>query len=141
MIFDKSHKLSDAQAVTATAISANVIEWGDNGTIYGDSGAIPREKGEGYPVPLLVQVVENFAGNTSLTITLEQADNAGLSAGAEVLWSSGAIPVAKLKAGYQVPTKFLPRGVSKKYLGLRYAVGGSNATAGKVTAGIVAGIS
>ena len=131
---------ADGQAVTATAISENVVQWSANGTVYGAAAAITRDIGDGTPVPLLVQVTETFATLTSLTITLESADNAGLSTNAVVHWSSGAIVAADLVAGKQVPIRFLPKDIEKEFLGLRFTVTGSNATAGKITAAVVAGI-
>lgn len=140
MIFDRQLLLSDGQAVTATAVSTNSIQWPDMGRVYGAAADLVRGVGEGNPVPLLVQVTENFATLTSLTITLESADNTGLSSNAVVHWSSGAIAVAALVAGFQVPIRFLPKGIVKPHLGLRYTVAGASATAGKITAGVVAGI-
>ena len=131
---------ADGQAVTATAISENVVQWSANGTVYGAAAAITRDIGDGTPVPLLVQVTETFATLTSLTITLESADNAALSTNAVVHWSSGAIVAADLVAGKQVPIRFLPKDIEKEFLGLRVTVTGSNATAGKITAAVVAGI-
>ena len=140
MIFDTQLLFADDQAVTATAISENVLQMRDMGTVYGASAALTRDIGDGNPVPLLVQVTTTFATLTSLTITLESADNAALSTNAVVHWSSGAVAAASLVAGFQVPIRYLPKDIEKDYLGLRFTVGGSNATAGKIKAGIAAGI-
>jgi len=141
MIFDNSQLLfSNDQAVTVTAISTNVVQWNAMGTVYDHAAALTRDIGDGNPVPLLVQVTTAFATLTSLTITLESADNAALSTNAVVHWSSGAIAVADLVAGKQVPIRFLPKDIEKLYLGLRYTVTGTTATAGAIRAGIVAGI-
>lgn len=139
MISDNQLLLSNDQAVTATAISENVIQWPAMGTVFGAASALERDIGDGTPVPFLVTVTDDFATLTSLTITLESADNAALSSNAVVHWSSGAIAAANLVAGFQVPIRFLPKDIEKEYLGLRYTVGGSNATAGTVWAGVVAG--
>lgn len=137
MILNKNYLLSDGQAVTATAISANVIQWPTNGTPVGEAAAITLNLGDGTPLPLFIQVTETFATLTSLTITIETADDAGLSSGAVVLASSGAIPAATLVAGH-VPTfqEHVPNATMKAFFGLRYTVGGSNATAGKITAAV-----
>lgn len=140
MIFDSQLIFAEDQAVTATAISTNVLQMRSMGTVYGASSALTRDVGDGNPVPLLVQVTADFATLTSLTITLESADNAALSTNAVVHWDSGAIAAASLVAGFQVPIRFLPKNIEKDYLGLRFTVGGSNATAGTIMAGIVAGI-
>ena len=68
--------LSIAQAITATAISANVMDLGIPGTPYGGAAPLDRDFGKGTPVPILIQVVEDFATCTSVTITLETGPNA-----------------------------------------------------------------
>lgn len=125
MILDNENLFSDAQAITATASSTNVIK-------------LPKGLAKGQPVRLLCQVVEDFATLTNLTVGVRTS--ATVSAGALVspstLVSTAAIGVASLKAGYQFPIEFVPNGTSE-YVDLNFTVGGSNATAGKVTAGIV----
>ena len=142
MIIDTLHSTySEDQAVTATAISENVVQINDAGTVFGESAAISRNPGAGNEIPLLIQVTEDFATLTSLTITLETADNAALSTNAVVLASSGAIAVADLVAGYRPNfTRIFPDGVLSDYVGLRYTVTGSNATAGKISAAIAAAV-
>jgi len=137
MILNQNLLLSNAQAITATAISANVIAWPDTGIAPNEAAAILRNIGGGTELPMLIQVVETFATLTSLTITIETADDAGLTSGAVVLASSGAIAAATLVAGHR-PTfsRVVPDGTMKKYFGLRFTVGGSNATAGKITAAV-----
>ena len=138
MIFDKQSLLSDAQAITATAVSTNVIDLQAMGTVPRQGAALTRDEFAGDCVPFLAQVVQDFATLTSLTITLESSDNSDLSSSV-VHATSGAIPAASLKAGYRWNLAEMPEGVSKRYLGLRYTVAGSDATAGKITAGFVAG--
>lgn len=138
MIFSNEDILSDDQAITATAISENVIDLGAKGTPYDAAAALNGDFGKGTPVPFVCQVTETFATLTSLTITVETASNASLSSGAVVAYSSGAIAAATLVQGYQIPLQVLPESLTGRYLGLRYTVGGLNATAGKITAGIVA---
>ena len=136
MILNKDLILSENQAVTATAISANVIAWPDNGTPPGEGAAITRNLGSGTPIPMLMQVTEAFATLTSLTITMETSDNADLSAGT-VLGSSEAIAAAALVPGYRPSfSRFVPDATMKKYFGLRYTVTGTAATAGKITAAV-----
>lgn len=140
MILDKNLLLSENQAITGTAVSQNIIQIPDSGTVYGEAAAISRNPGVGVEVPILIQVVEDFATLTSLTITLETADNAALSTNAEVLFSTGAIAAASLVAGWQSPIRVLPDFVLRDYLGLRYTVTGSDATAGKITAAIATNV-
>ena len=136
MILSAKALFCEDQAVTATAISENVLEFLDNGTVYGEAAAIARNLGAGNEIPLGLQVTEDFATLTSLTITLESDSVAGLSSSPTVHYSSGAIPAASLVAGYKMPIRWLPVGTIGKYLGFRFTVTGSNATAGKITAGL-----
>lgn len=137
MILNKNLVFSEKQAITATAISTNVLQFLPTGTVPYDAAAITRNLGRGTYIPLLLQVTTTFATLTSLTITLETADNAALSSGAVVLATTGAIPAASLVAGFRIPSPtVLPDATLKTYLGVRYTVGGSNATAGTITAAL-----
>lgn len=136
MIFSAQQKFSEAQAVTVTARSTNVIDLGAPGTPYDAAAALNQDIGKGAKIPLLVQVVEDFATLTSLTIAIEtgSADTLG------TVIASQTIPVADLKAGKQFSVDVLPQQVAERYLGLRYTVTGTTATAGKITAGITMGV-
>lgn len=137
MILSKNLILAENQAITATAISQNVIQWNTVGIAPYEAAAIARNLGAGTEIPLLMQVTEAFATLTSLTITIETADDAALSSGAVVLGSSGAIAAAALVLGYRPTfTRFVPDATMKAFFGLRFTVGGSNATAGKITAAV-----
>lgn len=135
MILDTQLTLSEDQAVTATAISENVIQWPSMGVVPNETGSIDRNLGAGNEIPILIQVTEDFATLTSLTVTIETSAAAGLTS-ATVLYSSGAIAAADLVAGYQLPMRWMPDATMLEYVGLRYTVGGSNATAGKITAAV-----
>lgn len=136
MILSANLTFSEDQAVTATAISTNVLDLGANGTVYGESAAIPLNLGAGREIPFLIQVTEDFATLTSLTISIESDSAAGLGSSPTVHYASEAIPVASLVAGFKLPIRWMPVGVLGRYLGLRYTVGGSNATTGKITAAL-----
>lgn len=138
MIFSKQQLFSDKQAVTATAISENVLDLGVRATPYGAKAALKRDKGLGTKIPILVQVTNDFATLTSLTITVETSAAEALS-NSTVLYSSGAILAANLKAGFQIPIDVLPNKATGRYLGIRYTVAGDNATTGNITAGITMG--
>jgi hypothetical protein len=137
MILDKNTLLSDDQAVTATAISENVIDLAVLGTTY-DGVALSRKEGTLQKVPFLVQVTADFATLTSLTISIESSAAAGLTS--PTVHFSQVIAVADLVAGKKISYDFLPNGITGRYLGLRYTVTGSNATAGNITAGVVAAV-
>lgn len=138
MIFDSTLLLSNAQAITADAASTNIIDLGAPGKVYGAGANLIRDVGKGKPIPLLVQVVEAFATLTSLTISL-QVDDADTFGSPKTVWTSPAIPVAELIAGKVVVPEYIPRGTNERYMRLYYDVTGSNATAGKITAGVTMG--
>ena len=129
MITDKLLRVSEDQAVTATAVSTNTIDLG-----------VARDMGEGQNLYVVFTVTETFATLTSLTIDVVTDSAAALSSPA-VNASSGAITLAGggLAAGQQHVIAINPdiAGVGERYLGAKYTVSGSNATTGKITADIV----
>lgn len=137
MIFSVQQMFSDDQAITATALSTNVIDLGVAGTPYRAAAPLHQDVGKGCGVPILVQVTEDFAGLTSLTVTVEVSQNADMSA-SRVL-ASQTIPVAELEAGKQMSVQVVPNDADLRYLAVRYTVAGGPATAGTVTAGITMG--
>jgi hypothetical protein len=136
MILDLNLLFCENQAITGDAISTNVIRLQDAGTPHGDAAPLIRNLGAGEHIPLLIQVTEDFNTLTSLEITLETSDSADLSS-STVMAASGAIPLAKLLAGFRPAfTRVLPDGENQDYLGLRFNVTGSNPTTGKITAAL-----
>jgi len=133
MVLDKSLLFSEAQAITADAASTNVIDLGALG-ITPHLGAQLKHNVGHKKIPLLIQVVENFATLTSLKIAIQSDDNDGFSSAKELL--AITVPVAELIAGFKVPFRQLPI-IKERYVRIYYDVNGSNATAGKITAGIV----
>jgi hypothetical protein len=134
MLTDAQNYFSNAQAVTATAISENVIDANHASNALKDLGC------RGAPVYLRIQIDEAFATATSVTFTLESDSTANLATSATTHWSSGAIAIASLTAGAIVATVQLPEmGTYERYVGLRYTIGGSSATAGKVSAFLTGG--
>lgn len=126
MLLDMETLYSDAQSITATAESANVVRLSKGNF---------SEVAFGTPIPLSVQVVEDFEGATSVNVAFETSANENFS-DEKVLAQSGDIPAEKLKAGYTFPLNYVPKG-NLGYTRLKYTVDGS-ASAGKITAGIVA---
>ena len=129
MIIDNNLRVSTDQAVTASAVSTDCIDLSQ-----------ARDIGEGKPLYAVFTVTTTFATLTSLTLNVVADTAAGLGS-ATVLTSSAAITLASggLAAGKQyvlvVPPALASTG--KRYLGASYTVGGSNATAGKVTCDFV----
>lgn len=126
MRLDSQAIFSDAQEITASAASTNVVE------ISKPNGHI-SEVSFGKDIPLLIQVVEDFAGLTSLKVGVQTDDNEDFSDAKTLVEAS--LDLADLKAGAKFPIKSVPAG-NKGYMRLYYTVTGT-ATAGKITAGIV----
>jgi hypothetical protein len=135
MILNMNETFSENQAITATAISTNVITFPLTGTVVGEAAAVARNLGAGNEIPLMIQVTEAFATATTITFSLESSAVVGLTS-ATVHWTSPAIAIATLVPGYKLPVRILPDGTMLQYLGMRYTVGGASATAGKVTAAL-----
>lgn len=143
MIFDKQTLFSDAQAITASAGSTNTIDLGATGTVYGNSVALSRDIGPGKEIPILVQVVTAFdsvADDETLTVALQLDTTDTITPDKTI--TLGTLTNAQLKvAGTRIPFRVVPDGVNLRYARLYYTVAGSgNFTAGKITAGIVAGV-
>ncbi len=122
MLLDTQNLFSDAQAITATAASTNVVRFG---------------KGDISFVPLLIQVVESFATLTSLTVAVQTATDSAFTT--PVSLASVTVAAADLTTGTVLPINYIPKG-NLGYMRIYYTVTGSNATAGKITAGVCAGI-
>lgn len=137
MILSAQQTFSDDQAITVTAISTNVIDLGATGTPYDATAALNGDIAKGTKIPVLVQVTEDFATLTSLTVTVEVSAAAAMTS--PVVLATETILLADLVAGKQMHMQVLPNGADKRYLGVRYTVAGTTATAGKVTAAITMG--
>ncbi len=142
MILSDQDIFSNAQAITATAASANAIDLKATGIIYGASGAMARDVGKGSKIPLLVQVVETFvSGATDGTLNIAvELDSTEIFTPDKTI-NLGTFLEADLVPGFQIPFDVLPNGLSLQFMRLKYTVGGSgDFTGGKLTAGIVAGV-
>ncbi|GAA3113549.1 hypothetical protein GCM10010520_67090 [Rhizobium viscosum] len=132
MIFDRQTLLSDAQAITATGPSTNVINLGPI------KQGLTRDIGKGEPIPFLMQVVESFNNLTSLAVTIQTDDNEAFPSPKAVITTT--LNLADLKAGKIIPPSHIPRGTDELYLRLLYTVTGAAPTTGKITAGFTAGV-
>lgn len=134
MILDNQTLFSDQQAITVTTVSTNTIDLGPI------NAGVVRDVGNGKPVPIVIQVTENFAaaGAAVLTVTLQTDDNPSFTSPKTVSTVPGAA-VADLRAGKAITMDYLPRGANERYLRLNYTVVTGPMTAGRITAGIVMG--
>lgn len=137
-ILDTTNEFSDAQAVTASAISTNVIDLlpaAIGGNILTDLGATDE-----IYLSIFVQTTATSAGASTVTFSLESDSTVDLATSATVHWTSSAVAKASLVAGYKVATICLPQGSYERYLGLRYTVATADLTAGKFDAFLHVGI-
>lgn len=130
MLVDRENTVSKEQALTATAVSTDVV----------DLSAAPTDLFGGSPECNLVVVVEETfvsGGSSTLVIDVVDDDNTSLSSPA-VLASSPSIAKAALVAGAKfaipVPPNLGATSGRQRYIGARYTVGTANFTAGKLTA-------
>ena len=136
-IFSAQQIFSEDQAITATAVSTNILDLGVPATPILAGGALVRDIGKGTPIPILIQCTEAFDNLTSLQVDLEVDDNTGFSS-AKVI-ESQVILLADLVAGKQTFMQYVPNGADERYMQVRYTVVGTTPTAGKMTAGITMG--
>lgn len=127
MYIDKALQVSDEQAVTASAASTDVIDFGQaNPNVGMDDRA-----------SMVITVDVAAAASGDATVTFSVQDSANNSAFADVA-VTGAIGKATLVAGHQIvipmPTKL------RRYCRVYYTVASGPLTAGKFSAQVVAGI-
>lgn len=127
MVLDQENLFSNSQAITATAVSENVIDLG-----------VDRDIGKGEPIEVLVAVEVAATSGTSaatLTVELQTDDNESFSS-PTVLASSEAYPVGDLVVGFQPFKIRVPRG-TERYLRLNYTAGTENFTALTLKSGLI----
>lgn len=138
MIIDALNLFSDEQAITADAASTNIIDTQPQATTgYVTTGrsavTILRDAGIGQDLKVFGYVGTVFATIVTLTISL-QTDADVAFGSAVTLWTTPAIPLATLVAGYRF--KFPPViSPTERYLRLFYDVS-TSATTGTITAGL-----
>lgn len=132
MLTDAFLQLSDAQAVTATAVSTNTI----------DLGANTRDMGPGTELFANFTVGTTFTAVGSATMTLQIISSAAANLGSPtVLLQSDALGKAELTAGRVIS---LPIGNAllaaqskgQRYLGVNYVVATGPMTAGAISCSI-----
>ena len=125
MIIDKFLQVSDAQAVTASAASTDVI----------DTGAANRAIGDVTSLAAVITVDQAATADGAATVTFSLQDSADNSTFTDVV-ASAAIGKAALTAGAQAAVPTLPSNL-RRYIRVYYTVGTGPLTAGKFSAQIV----
>ena len=130
MITDKLLRVSEAQAVTTTAVSTDKVDL-----------SVARDIGEGESLYMNFAIGTAFAGGTSTAFEVVVADDAALTSNVTVVGSSGVLLTAALTASKNIAVRINPLigSTGKRYFGARYTVVGTN-SAGTVTADVVHGI-
>lgn len=127
MIIDKLLQVSNEQAVTATAASTDVIDFGQANPDVGMAECCK----------MVITTDESATAAGAATVTFAVQDSADNSTFADVSVTA-AIGKATLVAGYQIvipmPTKL------RRYCRVNYTVGTGPLTAGKFSAQLVTGI-
>lgn len=127
MLIDKQLLVSEAQAVTASAVSTNVIDL----SAYRNVGV-----GKDIEAALFVDEAATAAGAATVDFEIQTDDNAGFSTPTTVFKVS-AVPKASIVPGYNPFAGFkLPAGV-ERYLRFNYTVATGPLTAGKFTGGLI----
>lgn len=127
MFIDKALQVSNEQAVTASAASTDVIDFGQANP---NIGMDDRSK-------MVITVDESATASGAATVTFSVQDSADNSSFADVAVTA-AIGKATLAAGHQIvvpmPTKL------RRYCRVYYTVATGPLTAGKFSAQVVTGI-
>ncbi len=113
MLIDSRLEFSNAQALTASAASTNVVDLGQD-----------RDIGPGRPLWVVITVdvaADSTTGDETYAIALETDDNAGFSSATTLL--SRTIAAADLFLGSQhvIPVTL----TNERYLRLAYSLGGT----------------
>lgn len=122
MFLDSQLLLSDAQALTATAVSTNTI----------DTALATNEIGAGEPMAMVFTVdvaADATTGDETYQFQVIQSANANLSSQDVLVQSDTSfVTRATLVAGYKLVLPLPPGLKSKRYLGARYVLGGTTPT-------------
>ena len=106
--------------ITATAIGAKVKD-----------GIKAKDWAAGEPMFGIIRVTEAFNNLTSLTVSIEGADNAALSTNPVVIATKTILLAALLINTVHHIGALIP-GTKKQYLGMRFTVTGTAPTTGKI---------
>lgn len=130
MILDRQLQFADSQAVTATAISTDVVDLGDDVTTRNIGGLDPL-----YLVVQTDTLATDVGSDATLTVTLESDSTANLATSPTVHASTGALAFATFSpAGTTLWVLPLPFGQYERFLGVRWTVASGPLTGGTFSA-------
>lgn len=125
MLQSQQSTLSDAQNLTSSGPSTNVIDLGAPGTVLGAPAALTRDIGKGRPIPLVVRLAADAGGTSPTLDVVVQVDTVENFASPTVV--ARAEQVAGGVAGDEVYLDVnLPEGVNQRYLRLFYTLAGTS---------------
>ena len=134
MIIDELLEFADATALDTSGTNTDLI-----GDVI-DLGSTPQDYGNGEALYLVLRVTSAVTSGGSATVQFHLASDAqaaiAVDGSASYHWSSPAVPVASLVAGYKLVVA-VPVGVSvpyERYLGLLTTTGTAALTGGAVDA-------
>ncbi len=130
MIIDVQNEFSDAQAITASAVSTNVIALSEE-----------RRIGSGKVLYIIVSVQDAFtdAGSDStVAVTLQADDNEGFSSPTTIA-TLGTFPALSAN-GDRLILLVPPDVLTEEFIRLNYVVAGGDLTTGSLDAFILEGI-
>lgn len=135
MITDALTRVSEDQAISATAVSAYSID-------LSQQSGIGLDVGEGTPLYMVVTVTQTFDTLTSLDIAIVTDTASTLGSATTLATKNVTLASGGLADNQQHVLQVPPAigGLGKRYLGASYTVNGSTGGAGKVTTDFVTNI-
>lgn len=124
MYVDAQNLFSDAQAVTATAPSTNLIDFGSVRDI-----AVGREL---YVIIIVDTAFTDASSDSTVTVTIETDDNTGFSSAA-IIQTIGTF-AALSAAGARLVARLQPDAGWERYVRLKYTVANGDLSTGALTA-------
>lgn len=139
MLLDERTEFCDATALNTGAADSYLI-----GDVI-DTSVIGRDLGQGVDLYCVIQVDTTATSGGSATGQFHLCSDAQAAIAddgtATYHFSTGAIAVADLVAGYQIAAFKLPLGTYERYLGILQTTGTAAFTAGKVNAFLTTDVS
>lgn len=124
MIMDKQNLFSDAQAVTATALSTNIMDLGKAGLNMGVGEEL-------YLVCIVDTTLDDSGDDSTITVTLE-TDSVEAMDSAAVLLTLGTF-AANAAAGSRLVQRIPVSAAYERYIGVRYTAANGSLSAGAFT--------